>query len=113
MKSKTPTLNQLFRRSERQTKWLGKLAKNASKQLTRAARFVSLTPASLKAPKDGEKNRIELVYTGTDFAADLPKINRALGADLSSGFALVQFSRIEIAVTLTAPTVAAEQRKAA
>lgn len=112
MKSKTPTLNQLFRRSERQTKWLGKLAKNATKQLTRAARFVTITPASLKAPKDGEKNRIELVYTGTDFAADLPKINRALGADLSSGFAVVQFSRIEIAVTLTGPT-ATEQRKAA
>lgn len=105
MKINGKTLNKLYRTAQAKADWLAKLHKNAGKTLARLGRFCTLDRASLNPSKDGT-NRITLVYIGDDFDADLPKIERILGARLSDGPVTIQVSRITLEVNLQAPVLA-------
>jgi hypothetical protein len=112
MKYKGKTLNQLYRRSQRQTQWLAKLYKNCSKQLARLANLTTLHPSSLRT-----SNVIRLVYAGeaqtyAEFmASDYVKLVRRLGGTVTNLpgkliFEQVQFSRIVVTVKIDLPFVA-------
>lgn len=124
LKINNRSLSALFRASERRTNWLDKLRKNCSGSLNRLGNLLTMTPASLTAPKDGKPNRITLVYIGeakdaeTFAAKDLQRINAVLQTAFTptSLGGTVKFSRINVALTINLPfkvSASAELAKAA